>query len=292
MDCVLKNGGMTAITSCHGGELISLKNRDGLEYIWQGDPNYWSGQNPNLFPIVGSLKDGSIKFDGAAYHMNRHGFAQQSEFSIVEQGESHVVFQLSESESTLQLFPFRFQLRIRHQLLCNGFCTEFEIKNPGKDELPFCIGAHTAFNCPIKSGEHFSDYRLVFDQTENAFTLLPNSQGLMNRESREHILQNSDTIRLNHQVYEQFDTLIFEGLNSHGVSLINENRQGVHMDFSQFPMIAFWTNAAKKAPYICLEPWHGCPAFVDESGEFRDKHHCIQLQPGQTKTLSYTVTII
>lgn len=292
MDYVLRNGNLTAIATCKGGELISLKNADGQEYLWQGDPNYWSGRNPNLFPIVGALKDGCVNIDGETYRMNRHGFARQSEFTIVEQSETHIAFQLVENESTLQAFPFRFALRIRHRLLENGFRTEFEITNPGDVGLPFCIGAHTAFNCPLNASEQFEDYRLVFDRTEDAHALVPNSFGCLSHDCREYTLQNTDTIHLEHQTFERVDTLIFEDLSSPGVSLLSKYNHGVRMDFSQFPMIAFWTNGAKKAPYICLEPWHGCAAFVEENNEFCNKHHCIILEPGQSKILGYTVTII
>ena len=59
-----------------------------------------------------------------------------------------------------------------------------------------------------------------------------------------------------------------------------------------FPMIAFWTKANANAPYICLEPWHGCAAWDDESGEFTDKPHCITLQPGESRTLGYSVKTV
>ena len=59
-----------------GGELVSLRNREGTEYIWQGDPAFWSGQNPILFPIVGSLKDGRVDINGRTFEMGRHGFAR------------------------------------------------------------------------------------------------------------------------------------------------------------------------------------------------------------------------
>ena len=64
------------------------------------------------------------------------------------------------------------------------------------------------------------------------------------------------------------------------------------MDFADFPMIAFWTAPDKNAPYLCLEPWQGCGAYENESGEFSEKHLCLSLAPGKTKTLRYTVTIV
>ncbi len=292
MEYILKYGSLTAVTESLGGELVSLKDQNGREYIWQGDPIYWSGRNPNLFPIVGGLKDGTVLIDGTPYHMNRHGFARNSEFSVVDQGEDYIVFQLVESESTLQSFPFRFNLRIRHQLTESGFFTQFEVQNPGAVTLPFCVGAHTAFNCPMKDNEQFGDYRLVFDQVEDACAIHPTPAGCLNADAKLPVLQNTDTLALDHSIYAQVDTLIFEGLKSTGVKLLGPDGHGVHMAYSDFPMIAFWTAGAKKAPYICLEPWHGCAAFENESGEFKDKPHCILLSPGESKVLRYTVTLI
>ena len=61
MEIVLKRGGLTARVDTLGGELVSLRDAEGTEYIWGGDPAYWSGRNPILFPIVGGLKDGTVR---------------------------------------------------------------------------------------------------------------------------------------------------------------------------------------------------------------------------------------
>ena len=292
MEYKLKHGPITAVVESCGGELVSLKDSSGKEYIWQGDPQYWSGRNPHLFPIVGALANDTICFNGTAYSMSRHGFARRSEFTVVEQTDDSIVFQLQESESTLQVYPFPFTLRVRHQLTGSGFYTQFEISNPGDSALPFCIGAHTAFNCPMNAGEAFNDYRLVFDQVEDTYARLPITGGCLSESHTEHVLQNTDTIILDHTVYDRVDTLVFEGLRSTGVKLAGPDGHGVHMEFSDFPMIAFWTAPNKNAPYICLEPWHGCASFDTENGEFTDKHHCMILAPGQSTILRYTVTLI
>ena len=292
MELILNNGHLTAIASSSGGELISLKDPAGQEYLWQGDPAYWSGRNPNLFPIVGGLKDGSVCIDGTVRQMKRHGFARNSEFSVCEQGKDFAVFELTENESTLQMFPFPFRLRICHRLLPDGFSTQFSVTNTGSGLLPFCIGAHTAFNCPMNGHYAFEDHKLVFNRPEDRPAMVPDATGCLDRNSLLSVLQGPDTVPLDHRVFERVDTLIFEGLNSDSVSLLDPDGHGVRMEFSQFPMIAFWTNGAGKAPFLCLEPWHGCGAYADETGRFRDKPHCIQLQPGQTKNLTYTVTLL
>ncbi len=288
----LKRGEYTGAVETVGGELVSFRDGQGVEYIWQGDPQFWQGRNPNLFPIVGALKDGTVCVNGEPFHMGRHGFARQSEFSLVEQGEDYVVLELRESPETLKQYPFAFILRVRHQLTDNGFYTQFEVQNPGETNLLFCIGAHTGINCPLKKGERFEDYCLVFDEVENLKPLIPTTQGLLSTGRFGPGMKDTDTIALDHKVFDQVDTLIFEGLRSKGVTLRHKDGGSeVHMDFGAFPMIAFWTMPNVNAPYICLEPWQGCAAWEDESGEFADKTHVIQLSPGEVKKLMYTLEV-
>lgn len=289
----LKRGDMRAETDTRGGELISFRDGNGTEYIWNGDPAYWTGRNPVLFPIVGNLKDGKVKIGGKEYEMSRHGFARGSEFEAETWGEDFIVFRLTENEETLKRYPFPFCLRVEHRLLENGFSTAFTVENTGNENLVFCVGAHTAFRCPLHEGERFEDYELVFDKMETASTLLLNSQGLVADGESEPMLEDTERLPLNYDVFARLDTIIFRGLESSGVSLLHkESSHGVHMDFSRFPMVAFWTKGKERAPYVCLEPWQGCAAYVHESGAFEDKPHAATLEPGESKTLKYVVTIL
>lgn len=290
MDFTLSKDSLTAAARTRGGELVSLRDQAGTEYIWQGDPAFWSGQNPILFPIVGSLKDGKVDVNGRTYEMGRHGFARQSEFTPVEQGEDFIVLELRENRSTLARFPFPFVLRVRHQLLERGFSTAFAVENPGETPLPFCIGAHTAIRCPLLPGERFEDYELVFDQPEDGDSLLLSAQGLIRDGGKEPMLR-SGKVTLDYEVFRRLDTIIFQGLRSRSVSLRHRGTgRGVSLDFQGFPMVAFWTKPG--APFLCMEPWHGCAAYTGESGRFQDKPHVITLAPGEKKELAYTFTLL
>ena len=287
----LKRGAYSAAVEAMGGELVSFRDEGGTEYIWGGDPGSWPGQHPNLFPIVGNLTDGKVAVDGKSYEMARHGFARRSEFAVAERGDDFAVLELRDSPKTLAQYPFPFVLRVRHQLLDNGFCTQFEVKNPGPGELLFCVGGHTGINCPLRAGERFEDYRLEFDQEEDAWSIVPSAQGYTSA-NREHILDHTNAIALDHAVFDRLDTIIFEGLRSKGVTLRHKDGgRGIRMDFGEFPMVAFWTMPNANAPYICLEPWHGCAAVEGESGELADKPHVIRLAPGREKALCYSVEI-
>lgn len=293
MQIKLRRGGLTALADTMGGELVSLRDWQGTEYIWGGDPAYWSGRNPILFPIVGGLKDGKVEIGGRTFEMARHGFARRSEFEAVDQGDDFVEFELRESAETLRQYPFPFSLRVLHQLSEDGFSTRFTVANTGDAPMPFCIGGHTAFRCPLEEGEQFEDYQLVFDTTESAASILPGPDGCLLYWEDGPILDHTDAIDLDHSLFDQMDTLIYDRLRSKTVRLRHRNTgRGVQVDFSEFPLVAFWTAPGKNAPYICIEPWQGCAAFDNESGRFEDKPHCIVLQPGESKKLRYSVRIV
>ena len=293
MEIVLKKGCMEAVVTTKGGELISFKDEEGIERIWQGDPKYWTGRNPLLFPVVGNLKEGKIKINGETYSMNRHGFAREREFVITEQAEDHVVMELRADEDTLKKYPFNFKLQVCHRLEDSGFVTSFEIVNLDKKEMPFCIRAHTAFCCPICEDDKFEDYDIVFDEKEQADSLLLNSDGYIQKGKSVPFLTDSDRFALSYEPFEKMDTIIFRGLKSTGVSLKHRLKgHGVHMDFEGFPFMAFWTKGAQKAPFICIEPWHGCAALEDEDGDFKHKEACICLQPEEIKEFIYKVKIL
>lgn len=293
MEYVLKKGQITGKAAAKGGELISLWDGDGTQYIWSGDPAYWAGRNPVLFPIVGGLKDGAVAHEGRTLHMGRHGFARDQEFSVAEQGEDYIVFALEETPETLKNYPFRFTLKVCHRLLEDGFATSFEVTNRDAAPMPFCIGAHTAFRCPLYEGERFEDYRIVFDRPENVPTQLLDSRGCLRHGAVEDLLHGSNVLELDYALFDRIDTAVFDRPCSGSVSLIHrETGGGVRLNFEQFPMVAFWTKAEAKAPFICLEPWNGCAAVDNESGQFTDKPYCVVLAPGESKKLTYEVQIL
>ena len=49
-----------ASVKTHGAELCRLRTSGGLDLLWDGDPAFWRGQSPVLFPVVGALKGGRL----------------------------------------------------------------------------------------------------------------------------------------------------------------------------------------------------------------------------------------
>ncbi|MBR5869429.1 MAG: aldose 1-epimerase family protein, partial [Clostridia bacterium] len=81
-----------------GAELCSFYDKAaGHEYIWEGDPKFWDGTSPLLFPIVGRLRDDVYHLNGKEYKMPKHGFAKKMEFEVEVQTADELVFLLRDT---------------------------------------------------------------------------------------------------------------------------------------------------------------------------------------------------
>ena len=66
----MENAGMKVEVESLGAELKSvLGKKSNIEYMWCSNPEYYKRSAPNLFPIVGSLKDGVYHYQGKTYEM-------------------------------------------------------------------------------------------------------------------------------------------------------------------------------------------------------------------------------
>ena len=49
----IANNYLAAEISPLGAELQSITSRDGANWLWHGDAQWWTGRAPLLFPVVG-----------------------------------------------------------------------------------------------------------------------------------------------------------------------------------------------------------------------------------------------
>lgn len=169
MKFTLKNDCLSVNFNSFGGEIASIRDESGQEYLWQGDKRYWSGQAPVLFPIVGSLRNKRATIGGdKTCFLERHGLARRMEFDRVNSTEDSITFSVGSDDLTRERYPYDFQLLIRYVLKENHISIVYTVVNPNQIPMPFQIGGHPAFNCPLTDREIFGDYLLEFEQPETA----------------------------------------------------------------------------------------------------------------------------
>ena len=87
----ISNSVLTVGVSEHGAELQSIQ-KNGKEYLWQGDTRFWGRRSPVLFPIVGRVWEDTYRYAGNSYRMGQHGFARDMDFKVTYKGEDGIVY--------------------------------------------------------------------------------------------------------------------------------------------------------------------------------------------------------
>lgn len=290
MTVTLKNE-LCRVECLQEGAMLHSLVKDETEYLWQGDKNYWGGQAPVCFPIVGVLKNGKAKAFGKECNMARHGVARINPFDIKEQGENFVTFVQSSTNEIKAQFPFDYSLEIKYTLNGNTVTTEYTVFNTGSGKLPFTIGGHPAFNCPLCDDEEFEDYFVKFDKVLTKKCLRPDVHtGLIDVSKRYSVLENTDEIRMNHNLFVD-DAMVFDNMESKTALLIGKNGKGVKMEFQDFDNILVWSSA-NGGPFVALEPWTGISTCLDEDEIFENKRGMTVLEPNEQASFKFKITLI
>ena len=280
---VIQNDDFRVSARDTGAELISFVDKRGeenYEYIWQKDPEIWTGSSPLLFPVVGKLKDDAYTLDGVEYHLEKHGFARKKRFELESQGAQEMTFLLREDEETLKSYPFPFELRVRYCLVENGFVMEHRVKNTGEKTMYFSLGAHPGFRCAMGDALELDE-----EETASAFRL---DENFLRAPDKVPALDHSRTITITPELFAH-DALIFDGLRSRGATLKRANGRNVHVDFGGAPCLGVWAKPA--APYVCVEPWYGIDDNWDAGGELSAKERICALEAGGEFVFPVTVTL-
>jgi galactose mutarotase-like enzyme len=286
----IRNGLWGARISETGAELKSLANlSSSQEYIWSGDPAWWNGSAPVLFPVIGGLKGGEYSHDGKTYKLPAHGFARNSEFAVARTGGDFAELALTSSPKTREAFPFDFRLSVSFQLEQTGIAIRYEVTNTGAGRMYFSIGSHPAFVVPFAGGA-LENYYVLFDREENLERWFF-KDGIVPAGKTEEVLENSRTLNLSRTAFDQ-GIMIFKGPVSREFSIANSRGpRAVTVVTEGVPYLGVWSKPGG-APFLCIEPWHGLPDMSDTSGNLADKEGIISLEPRAAFTTGYRVQIV
>ena len=278
----LINDFLSITVNFKGAELQSIK-RDKNEYIWNGDVEFWGKHSPVLFPIVGTLKNNSYFLENEAYQLSRHGFARDLEFELLESEYNSLLFSLKANDVTLTNFPFEFELKVKYTLLGKKLIVQYEVINNSDKKMPFSIGAHPAFSLP--SG--FENYSLEFSDIENPeYYLLKN--GLISDQT-ETLNINDQILSLTFKTFDN-DALVFKTLKSKTITILENSKPYIKVDFKNFPNLGIWT--VQNANFICIEPWFGYSDTINSNGEILEKEGIIILEKNESFKTEFSIEIM
>jgi galactose mutarotase-like enzyme len=285
----IKNSFIRVKINSFGAQLNSLQKADeNLEYIWQANPKYWNRHSPILFPIVGRLKDDSYIYQNQKYNMTQHGFARDKEFEVVKNEVDFIEFRLCSDEKTFEIYPFYFELFLSYKLEKNSLVISYKIINKSLDKMLFSIGAHPAFNWPLKEDEKKEDYYLEFEDIKQTKRYFLNDKGLVYKNEDLEIIENK--IALNEELFKN-DALVFNDLNIKQLTFRSKkNDNFIKVDFENFPYLGIWSKPSG-APFLCIEPWFGVADEENSTQNLEDKKAIITLQKDEIFSCFYSIEI-
>ncbi len=276
-----------------GAELCSFKMKDtATEYIWQGSAQYWNKHSPILFPIVGSLKDGKYHYNGNIYNLSRHGFARDMEFEVLSHDDNSISFQLLSDATTMNIYPFSFQLIIQYTLIDSCLKVEYSVINPSTEILYFSIGAHPGFNVPIAAHLQSSDYNIEINIQSNA--PLPLSRYPINQDglllNPEPFLDTNPFKAAIHDNLFQKDAIVLKHIEVATITISSsKDARFVTVQYDHFPFLGIW--GKPNGNFVCIEPWQGVADSVDASGDLTYKEGIIALNPNSKWEQDWSITI-
>ncbi len=275
----LENDSLKIAVDTHGAELSSIFNKkENKEMLWQGNPEFWGRRSPVLFPLVGKYKNGKTTFEGKEYALGQHGFARDSEFSLVEQTEIKLSFELTSNEDTLAKYPFKFRLVCTFELINNKIIVGWFVENTDDKKIYFSIGAHPAFYCE-------KDKTILSMNAKNLKYNLINSDGLYT--TKTYDIESSFVLHDN--VFDN-DALIIENSDVTEVSLIDNGKNYLTVKFDA-KVFGIWSPTKKNAPFVCIEPWFGRCDAEYFNGDITEREWSNSLEIGKIWHKEYEIII-
>jgi galactose mutarotase-like enzyme len=287
----LENDKLKITVNIIGAELskiTSVKNK--TEFMWHADQNIWGSSAPNLFPIIGALKNDTYFFENKAYKLPKHGFVRHNQNIVLhEKTKNSLTFKLVSNSDLFKIFPFNFEFLITYTLLNNTLELKHTIKNTGNKIMYFSVGGHPAFKCPVFNNESYDDYFLEFNQLENSKRHLINMKNGLISETTATVFNNSNKLPLTHHLFHK-DALVFKDLKSRKIRLISKkNGTILSVSFEGFPYLGIW--AKPNGNFACIEPWLGIADSENTNQNLVEKEGILSLEAHKTFQASYYIEI-
>jgi len=285
----LKNEILTAKISDVGAEMLSVtRNEDGCEYIWQGDPKYWTGHAPWLFPICSHFYEDTYTYKGKTYHMGSHGFARKSTFEVVRAENTVLSLRLNASEQTKEVYPFDFSLTITYTLVGETLTALMDIENRGEEIMPAAPGAHPGFNLPLGGKGKYEDYYLEFQKPCDPDELVLTETVYNSGRKIARPLRDGNKLDISHDLFV-VDGIFMDSVSDTVTLRSDKGDRFVTMHHPDMPYLGIWSIPQSDAPYVCIEPWRGLPSYEGIIDDLATRNDMFRIRGGEHKLVRFEI---
>lgn len=272
-----------------GAQLKSIfGKRTNREYLWQGDPKYWTGRAYNLFPVIGRLYEGRYTLYRDSYEIPPHGLVRKRVLEAEQLSLVAMRFTLRSDDETMRSFPFPFVYTVTYRLEENTLVQIISVTNGGGRTMYYGIGGHPGFNIPFEGGV-FEDYEVRFPNAEGIFLHRFSNDILMSGAIEP--FARDGKLPLRHELFS-LDAVVLSGTGGRAEIVRKGGSAKVVVDYPTMDYIGVWHKPQSDAPYVCLEPWTTLPGREGVVENFESKGDLLSLEAGETKRTLWSITIV
>ena len=274
-----------------GAQVMSIKDKEGLEYLWQGDPQFWAERFLVLFPYVARMSEGGYTYKGKTYHMDLHGFAKDTIFQVIKQEENKIVFFMEDSPVTRTQFPFEFGFEITYEVVEAKLWITYQVQNRGMEKMYFGIGGHPGFRVPLHDDEKFTDYMIQFPLDKSMTQIELNEEHFRTGKTFPYDFPANGQLHLTHELFDD-DAINLTDL-SHKLSLSLKNgKEIIRMEFPDVDYLGIWHTQRKKPNFVCIEPLASLPSRCDRIEDFSTHDNLIGLEQQETYLNRWNIEVV
>lgn len=292
MIVTLKNERFELDVNTRGAEINRFIRREtGHDIIWRGDSSVWKFHAPILFPHCGKIKDAFVLIDGKSFPLKSNGFARDLDHKLISHTEDSAVFELSENEYTLKLFPYKFILRVEYKLKNDGVVFRSTVTNTDSVPFKFSLGSHSAFVI-----DNVNDFQIEFEKKEPLVQVACYKNGFLASTSKGdcpvkklYSEKNPGIIPVGISGFGNGH--LFTDIKSDWAGLRN-TRTGelIRVNTKDYPCVMIWQNPG--APeFVCIEPWFGLPDADSTDHLWEHKPGLEILEPKKTFISDQSITV-
>lgn len=240
--------------------------------------------NPLLFPLVSFNhlpgRDHHYEWQGAVFEMPQHGFARRRPWKVMDQTDTTVTLELTDSDATRAQYPFAFCHWLTYRLAGGQLFWEQQIINRSGEPMPFSTGFHPYLSVPLTGR----------GKREECFVEIPEGRRLTMHGRGEHFTAKP-FLAQNWSVQEDVSaTLFLADLKRRALILVDPlSELEVVLDWEEAPhhrFVALWSRSPQD-PFYCLEPW----TAVSNAFTRTKEKELVLLEPGGTFTAGFRLEL-
>lgn len=286
----LTNRSLRVTISTEGAEMQSIYDTvSEREVMWQGDPKYWGGRSPVLFPAVGGLWNGVFHYEGRTYKMPKHGFVRAKTWKGTQYTPARARFEYMSTADDMKSFPFPFRVTIDYSLWNRKVRAKFYVDNYSDKPMFFQMGGHPALNLPdFNENEVENGYVKFIGKPTHI--LRAREQGCLQPEHFDVPLNGEGLLPVSVATFAN-EAIILEKSEVKGLILLDTHRRPVATVYSTAPCWLIWSMQGVHCPYVCFEPWYGLPDYEGFDGPLNMRPYVQRLGSRRMWEGGYTIEI-